>query len=287
MNFFSFTIAIIVAALIPSISFADTRTIVFNWTMEDTTGVTGYKLYYGYNDNMTINDGALHTNCTPPTSQPSATNPDELDFSMTCNDIVIDQYPVYFRIAAVTEEEEVPSDIFAITAPISQVKNFIILTPSASPPPPQGQIYAINFQPADAPVPEGYSVDSGAAFDETRGYGWTVAPNSYGARDRDNDASPSQEYDTMIHVAPTAAWEAAIANGTYRVTICMGDPSYPGGTPDVQAEGTTIISGQTLSTDNMWIEQTGDIQVSDGRLTITFTGSTDPARICWIKVDAP
>ena len=255
--------------------------------MEDTTDVTGYKLYYGYDSTMTISDGMLHTNCSTPISQPSESNPNQLDFSMTCTDILIQQYPVYFRIAAVTQDEEVPSDIFSIAAPIAQVKDFIILTPSASPPPPTGQIFAINFQPSNAPVPDGYLVDSGGGFDSAKGYGWTVGPNSYGARDRNNPASPDQTYDTMIHVASDSVWEAVMpSNGTYRVTICMGDPSYPTGTPAVQVEGITIIRGQALSASNQWIEKSADIQVNDGRLSVTFAGSIDIARICWIKIDA-
>ena len=30
----------------------------------------------------------------------------------------------------------------------------------------------VNFQPASSVVPSGYSVDSGAAYSDTRGYGW-------------------------------------------------------------------------------------------------------------------
>ena len=143
---------------------------------------------------------------------------------------------------------------------------------------------AVNFQPSNAAVPAGFVVDSGSAFDSTKGYGWVVMPSSSGTRDRDSSLSPDQAYDTMIHVVPTAKWEATLPAGTYSVTICAGDPGYPVGTQAIQAEGTTVIAGETLSSTKKWIEKTSQITVNDGKLTLTFTGSTDPARLCWIKI---
>lgn len=143
---------------------------------------------------------------------------------------------------------------------------------------------AVNFQPSNVAIPTGFVVDSGASFDTAKGYGWTIAPASQGTRDRDSSLSPDQAYDTMIAVAPSAKWEATLPNGTYSVTICAGDPGWPAGTPSIQAEGTSAIVGETLSNTKMWIEKTSHITVKDGTLTLTFTGSTDPARLCWIKI---
>jgi hypothetical protein len=88
----------------------------------------------------------------------------------------------------------------------------------------------------------------------------------------------------MIHVSPAAIWECSLPNGNYSVTVCMGDPSYPKGTENVQAEDTTIISNALLSDSNKWIEKSANITVTDEKLTISFTSSTDPARLCWIKI---
>jgi PKD repeat protein len=143
---------------------------------------------------------------------------------------------------------------------------------------------AVNFQPSNVAIPTGFVVDSGLAFDATKGYGWATLPSSQGTRDRDSKLSPDQAYDTMIHVSPKGIWEAAVPSGTYTVTICAGDPGFPAGTPAVQVEGTSIMAGEALSSTKLWIEKSTQVNVTDGRLTLTFTGSTDPARLNWIKI---
>ena len=96
---------------------AEEQNVNIQWTMNDTTNVIGYKLYYSYNQNMTINDSSWHSDCGKLTSSPSAENPSDIDFTMLCNNIPITHYPIYCQIAAVTTEKEVPSDTFAITIP--------------------------------------------------------------------------------------------------------------------------------------------------------------------------
>jgi hypothetical protein len=143
---------------------------------------------------------------------------------------------------------------------------------------------AVNFQPSNVAIPIGFVVDSGLAFDATKGYGWSTPPSSSGTRDRDSNLSPDQAYDTMIHVSPKGIWEAAVPSGTYTVTICAGDPGFPAGTPAVQVEGTSVMAGEALSSAKLWIEKTTQIDVTDGKITLMFTGSSDPARLCWIKI---
>lgn len=150
--------------------------------------------------------------------------------------------------------------------------------------------FAVNFQPANAAVPDGYSVDSGLAFDETRGYGWTSFPASdAGWRDRNNSISPDQAYDTGVWIRDTvvsqAVWELVVPqNGSYSVTVCMGDPTFGNDRQDAQAEDVSIITGEYLDPARRWIEKTSLVNVIDGKLTLTFAGSTVAARPCWIKV---
>lgn len=275
MKIFISTAITLLTITLATISFAASDVTV-EWEMTDTTNVTGYKMYYSSDSNMA--NKIWHQECQAPVEEPA------LYFTMLCPNVPLDPaQTTYFTVVAVTATDEVASDINTITVsqppvPIAKIPDFTVITGGNIP-------FFVNFQPSDAPVPTGFKVDSGQGYDSTVGYGWIQLPNSLGARDRNNTASPDQAYDTMIHVKPEAVWKLAVANGTYKVTICMGDPSYPGGTPDVQAEGSTIISGQALSTYNQWIEESANIQVTDGGLTITFAGSTDPARICWIKVE--
>lgn len=143
---------------------------------------------------------------------------------------------------------------------------------------------SVNFQPGAAPPQEGYLMDSGLSYSAPRGYGWISGPSSQGTRDRDNANSPNQAYDTMIHVAPTSIWEMDLPAGNYSVTICNGDPSFAQGTQYVKAEGITIIDNVIISGATPWVERTATVTVSDGRLSISFAGSSNPARLSWLTV---
>jgi lysophospholipase L1-like esterase len=153
------------------------------------------------------------------------------------------------------------------------------------PPPPPSSSTAINFQPADSVVPSGYAIDSGLSFDATRGYGWVQAPDSLGTRDRNNSSSPDQAYDTLIHVAPTGVWEMVVPNGTYQVTVCVGDPTWPDSRHSVQVEGGSAIDGD-LDASTKWIEATVTVAVEDGALTLTFSDSEPYAKTDWLQVVA-
>jgi len=142
---------------------------------------------------------------------------------------------------------------------------------------------SINFQPAGSAVPSGFSVDSGASYSDQNGYGWVSPPSSFGTRDRDNSLSASQAYDTFIHVAPTGVWEYKLDNGTYNVTVVVGDPTYPDETSAVQVEQQVVVPATALSTTTRWIEKQATVQVKDQRLTLTFAGSTI-AKLCWVKI---
>ena len=80
----------------PSISSAETRTVTIGLTMPDTSNIQGYKVYYAYNEAMT--DKKWHENCATALE----TTPGNL--SITCQDVSIERYPVYFSVAAITAD---------------------------------------------------------------------------------------------------------------------------------------------------------------------------------------
>ena len=79
----------------------------------------------------------------------------------------------------------------------------------------------INFQPAGAPIPEGYLADTGLAYGARDGgltYGWSEDNTAF-TRDRNAGSSPDQRYDTLNHMkhssVPTVrSWALALPNGT-------------------------------------------------------------------------
>jgi glucose/arabinose dehydrogenase len=146
----------------------------------------------------------------------------------------------------------------------------------------------INFQPAASPVPAGYVADSGAAFG-ARGngltYGWNIATNE--TRDRNAANSPDQRFDTLNHmqkpVNPNAIWEIAVPNGSYRVRIVSGDPSFFDGVFRINAESTLVVNGTPTSAAR-WVDSTATVTVSDGRLTLSNAAGATNNKVCFVDI---
>jgi PKD repeat protein len=141
---------------------------------------------------------------------------------------------------------------------------------------------AINFQPSDAEVPDGFLPDSGFSYDEERGYGW----NGIGRLrpyDRNSYRSPDQQHDTIMYISPYQQWEMAVPNGRYEVKVSIGDPSTRIYWQNVQVEGQTIFKNARVSRGN-WIEETGTVEITDGKLTLTFSGGWRYIRANYVVV---
>lgn len=158
----------------------------------------------------------------------------------------------------------------------------------------------INFQPDDTPVPDGYIKDTGEAYSTTRGYGWVrqdsldlssaahqpldITPN---VRDR-NRAGIDPRLNTLVHMQypnnipnPTAvripaAWEYALPDGTYNVTVSVGDQPNSSNVYDSQhrinVEGITAINRFQGNSTQEYKQATVQADVSDGMLTIDAIG---------------
>ena len=155
----------------------------------------------------------------------------------------------------------------------------------------------INFQDELTTPPSGYLADFGEAFgvrsDANQGggqysYGWvdtqTGDPVSLVGQGRARGiGGVSLLNNTVIHMEhpvdpPTGFWEIEVPNGTYNVTVGVGDPSV-GGDPEihrVNAEGVTLVDNFEPSGSEgaatRFSSGSGVVSVSDGRLTLDYTG---------------
>jgi glucose/arabinose dehydrogenase len=147
----------------------------------------------------------------------------------------------------------------------------------------------INFQPSGTPTVSGYLPDTGLVY-ASRGngqtYGWTI-DNTAQTRDRNAANSLDQRYDTLTHLQkegnPDAVWEIAVANGTYSVRAVAGDALHFDSVFRLNAEGVLIVSG-TPTTSTRWIDGTGTVTVTDGRLTIRSGSGASNNKICFVEV---
>jgi glucose/arabinose dehydrogenase len=154
----------------------------------------------------------------------------------------------------------------------------------------------VNFQLAGAPVPAGYTADSGAAYSSTTGQGW-VREDSLGAahvplsltgNGRDRNVAGDQRLDTFMHmqypaagapagaVTTPGAWELAVPSGAYTVTVSVGDAGTAvDSIHRVSIEGQVVISGFKPTSTDHFMSATRTVDVTDGRLTIDARGGTN------------
>ncbi len=165
----------------------------------------------------------------------------------------------------------------------------------------------INFQPDTSAIPAGYIKDIGEAYDKTRGFGWVrqdslsrathtpidITPN---ARDR-NRTGIYQFQDTLMHMQyPTytnnasavktpAAWEYALPNGTYDVTVGVGDKPKYDSKHSINVEGVNAINRFQSSSIQEFKQATVEVNVTDGKLTIDALGGMN-TKINYLHIKA-
>jgi fibronectin type 3 domain-containing protein len=153
------------------------------------------------------------------------------------------------------------------------------------------------FQTTDAPAVAGYTVDTGQGYDTTRGYGWVGTGGSTpqdmtkntrlrtrtGVEPRSNRLIHMQ-YGDVTGGSPangnlaSGAWEYAVPDGTYRVTVAVGDQM---GTTaydsqhSIRVEGVTAIDKFQATAAQEDFAASVTVPVTDGRLTIDPTGGVN------------
>ncbi|WP_019588603.1 NPCBM/NEW2 domain-containing protein [Deinococcus apachensis] len=156
----------------------------------------------------------------------------------------------------------------------------------------------INFQPASSGTPAGYTRDTGAAYDTSRGFGWvredsvgtgTSVPLDITPNTRDRAlAGVDARLNTFIHMQfPTsvsnatavrtpAAWEYALPNGVYTVTVAVGEASNSYDSfHQINVEGHLAIARYNPVASKKFFTSTMRASVTDGRLTIDARGGTN------------
>ena len=126
-------------------------------------------------------------------------------------------------------------------------------------------VASINFQPAGLTVPVGYFADTGSIHG-SRGngltYGWNFA-HTTALRDRKEPGD--RRLATLCQFRSGGVWEIAVPDGSYSVTVGLGD-SYPS-THTINVEGVSFWSAQSLAA-GQYVRQTQTVAVTGGRLSI-------------------
>ncbi|MGI8730620.1 MAG: hypothetical protein ACR2LK_11635, partial [Solirubrobacteraceae bacterium] len=72
-----------------------------------------------------------------------------------------------------------------------------------------------------------------------------------------------------------AAWEMVVPNGSYAVTLSVGDASFLDSTHRIRIEGDVAIDAFVPTSSTRFAQATRTVTVSDGRLTIDAIGGTN------------
>lgn len=146
-----------------------------------------------------------------------------------------------------------------------------------------GDTYLVNFQLAGAPVPTRYLADTGQIFgDRGNGlfYGWS-SDHTDVARDR--GVAADQRLDTLIHFHAGQKWEFQLPNGTYQVTVGVGDPANNDGIHTINVEGVNFLNA--VPDTNIERVETRVVAVSDGRLSVDQGAAAEKStRIDYIQI---
>ncbi|MBT2595494.1 choice-of-anchor D domain-containing protein [Arthrobacter sp. ISL-72] len=162
--------------------------------------------------------------------------------------------------------------------------------------PTEGAQVKVNFQTTTAPTPTGWTPDTGAAYSAQRKSGWLVGgvPTDRTAATRYRSAAtagisyPSdpllQSFNTMgpANNVTTGVWEYEVPNGTYTVAASAGDSAYVDSVHGIAAEGQPLIANFIPTGTTPFQTGARQITVTDGKLTITSTGTN--TKINWLSI---
>jgi hypothetical protein len=127
--------------------------------------------------------------------------------------------------------------------------------------------WAYDFGPATSPVAAGYTaVSQQATYDATRGYGWT----SFGVQARDRRVGSTLQRDFAMAELGRLGFATDVPDGSYVVTLTMGDAAYAHGPAAVWLEGQQVDTASTARGE--FVQKTYRTTVTDGRLDLELRG---------------
>ena len=127
----------------------------------------------------------------------------------------------------------------------------------------------VNFQPSSSEVPVKFLKDAGEVFDSSRGYGWDVSMKGVERR-----ARVDQTIDTFVQTSNTAqvTWNCAVPNGTYYISMVIGDPKKSQGPHTLNVEGNNLVTGIKSGKGQYLTLLEYPVDVKDNTLSITLGG---------------
>ena len=158
----------------------------------------------------------------------------------------------------------------AVTLTSAQTVTAVFATENSNPPPMPDLPLLVNFQASSSQVPTNFKKDDGSVFANTRGYGWNKLLHG-----TEKKSTANQTLDTYVS-APNlnpGTWNFTIPNGTYYVTMVLGDPKNAQGPHWVEAEGLQLAKQVKTSKGEYLTIVDYPVEVNDTTLSIRLGNS--------------
>jgi fibronectin type 3 domain-containing protein len=152
------------------------------------------------------------------------------------------------------------------------VINSLTIVPTASTPPPV-TTFDFKFGTPTSPVASGYTaINAGTTYSPALGYGW----QSGTVQSRDDSAPGLTTVQDAYDYSTKATFAVNLANGTYNVTVTMGDSGFSHDLQGVFLQGTQVDSVTTNA--GQFYSQTYSTVVTNGQLVLKLQdlGGNDP-----------
>ncbi len=139
---------------------------------------------------------------------------------------------------------------------------------AAGTPPPVGPV-RFDFGTPTSPVAAGYTRVPLMIYSQKLGYGWG---NTTSLLLRDRGTADPLTRDN--HLGKDNTFRAKVANGTYNVTVTLGDAMWARTNMSIWAEGVRVASNLATGA-GQFIHPTFRVTIADGRLDLRLTGPSD------------
>lgn len=139
----------------------------------------------------------------------------------------------------------------------------------------------INFQSDAGNIPRGYIPDYGNVYGNRQGftYGWNIDHEDNVVN---RNILPEYPEDSFSEFHEGGIWEIALVSGEYDVRVSVGDAVY-GSTNTINVEGISYWNDASLNPGE-FLEETKQITVNDGKLTIDNGNLGESTRINYVEI---
>jgi hypothetical protein len=155
---------------------------------------------------------------------------------------------------------------------------------------------AYDFGVASSVPASGYTLDRGLAFSAARGVGWirqdsvssaTKVSLDVSGNGRQRSGVADARSASFVHMQfadadgggagtkTPAAWQVTVPNGSYTVTVGVGDGSYYDSTDVINAEGSPLLAAFRPTASKPFASVTKTVIVKDGALTVDAKGGVN------------